>query len=225
VLSSAGFPCVEVRGYEADDICAWATRVGGTPARTRVRLVSRDADLYQLLHLPWVALYDPQNRVELTGAHVRQKYGVPPARFRALKVLMGCSTDNIPHPAGLGEVTAAKIVNQSLKGVLRERWISRLRGEKGVLQLSARLNHLPFEGFDRVAGDLAVALPTLRQVQADPILEFMKEMEMEGLFEHASEFWRGLSSEGLLDQPWNQRRIRVEPPMGFVDLGRFYGRA
>jgi len=115
VLRSLSIPVVEAEGFEADDVLATLA----TEARDRqcpVIVVTGDRDCFQLVEDPFVkvlynrrgvsdyALYDEAGIVERTG--------VRPDQYPALAALRGDPSDNLTGVPGVGEKTAAKLVNQ-----------------------------------------------------------------------------------------------------------------
>ena len=114
ILAALAVPVVEVPGYEADDVLATLA----TEARDRqcpVIVVTGDRDCFQLVEDPYVrvlynrrgvsdyALYDEAGIVERTG--------VTPGLYPMLAALRGDPSDNLPGVNGVGEKTAAKLLN------------------------------------------------------------------------------------------------------------------
>jgi DNA polymerase-1 len=117
-----GFQNVKVEGWEADDVIATLTR-RATEAGIPVMIVSGDRDVYQLVSdsvrvmttsrgVTDTKIYDPEGVVE--------RYGVPPELVPDLIGLRGDKSDNIPGVPGIGDKTAAQLLQQfgSLESVL-----------------------------------------------------------------------------------------------------------
>ena len=149
LLDLFGVPVVSRPGLEADDVIATlADRVVGDPAHPglRVRIVSRDKDLEQLVS-ERVSLYDIHTEAETDVAAVRTKRGVDPAQVGDVLALAGDIVDNIPGVAGIGPRTAAKLVRQfgSVAGILENldqiagRHRESLEQARPVLPISRRL--------------------------------------------------------------------------------------
>jgi DNA polymerase I len=101
-------PCIEIPGFEADDIIA----TYATKARARgwrVTIVSSDKDLMQLVG-PGLDLLDTMKNVHLGEAAVLEKFGVPPSKVIDVQALMGDSVDNVPGVPGIGPKTAAELI-------------------------------------------------------------------------------------------------------------------
>ena len=135
VLEAMHIPILQVDGFEADDIIGTiATRFGSDGIDTF--MLTPDKDYGQLIG-PNVFMYRPRHGggYEILGEkEVGEKYGIPtPAQVIDLLALMGDSADNFPGCPGVGEKTAAKLINQfgsidnmlqhtdEIKGKLREK--------------------------------------------------------------------------------------------------------
>ena len=135
VLEAMHIPILQVDGFEADDIIGTiATRFGADGIDTF--MLTPDKDYGQLIG-PNVFMYRPRHGggYEILGEkEVEAKYGIPtPAQVIDLLALMGDSADNFPGCPGVGEKTAAKLINQfgsidnmlqhtdEIKGKLREK--------------------------------------------------------------------------------------------------------
>ncbi len=103
-----GLPCLEMEGYEADDLIATYARLA-TEAGGSTTIISSDKDLMQLVG-PTVSLYDPMKDREINVPEVIEKWGVTPEKMVDLQALMGDSIDNIPGVPGIGQKTAAQLL-------------------------------------------------------------------------------------------------------------------
>jgi DNA polymerase I len=117
-----GFLNTRVEGYEADDVIA-ALVEKARDARIRVMVVSGDRDVYQVVThgvrvmttsrgITDTRIYDREGVVE--------RYGVPPELVPDLIGLKGDTSDNIPGVPGVGDKTAAQLLQRfgSLEEVL-----------------------------------------------------------------------------------------------------------
>ena len=108
-------PCIEMEGYEADDLIASYT-IAATAAGWDVTIVSSDKDLMQLVTahadeaLPQVDMLDTMKNLRLTHEAVAEKFGVAPDRVGDVLALMGDSADNVPGIPGIGPKTATKLI-------------------------------------------------------------------------------------------------------------------
>jgi len=86
--------CVELEGYEADDLIAtYAAQAVAQGAR--VTIVSSDKDLMQLVG-EHVDMLDPIKNRTIGAAEVAEKFGVPPAQVVHVQALCGDAVDNVP---------------------------------------------------------------------------------------------------------------------------------
>jgi len=115
VLGSLAIPVVEAEGFEADDVLATLA----TEARDRghpVIVVTGDRDSYQLVEDPYVrVLYNRRGVSDYAlydEAGIAERTGVAPDKYPLLAALRGDPSDNLPGVPGVGEKTAAKLVNQ-----------------------------------------------------------------------------------------------------------------
>jgi DNA polymerase-1 len=116
LIEAFGYPIYELEEFEADDLlgtlAAQAKREG-----VETYLVSLDSDIAQLVDPPNVRLwmYRPYQRDSViyeTAEDVKAKYGVLPEQMPDLKALKGDVSDNIAGVPGVGDKTAAKLVEQ-----------------------------------------------------------------------------------------------------------------
>ena len=105
---------VEHAGVEADDVIATLA----TQARDRghdVIVVTGDRDAYQLVEDPHVrVLYNKRGVSDYAlydEAGIEERTGVRPADYVAYAALRGDASDNLPGVNGVGEKTAAKLIN------------------------------------------------------------------------------------------------------------------
>jgi len=105
-----GVHCLELPGYEADDLIAtYACKVrdqGGEAV-----IVSSDKDLMQLIG-PRVVMWDPMKERRLAEDAVMEKFGVTPDKMVDLQALIGDSVDNVPGAPGIGPKTAAQLLDE-----------------------------------------------------------------------------------------------------------------
>jgi DNA polymerase-1 len=101
--------CIEMEGFEADDLIATYARQAREQGM-EVVVVSSDKDLMQLVR-PGVALYDPMKNRSIGAPEVMEKFGVAPDKVVDVQSLAGDSTDNVPGVPGIGIKTAAELIN------------------------------------------------------------------------------------------------------------------
>ena len=101
-------PCIEMEGFEADDLIATYARLA-CEAGGDTTIVSSDKDLMQLVG-PTVSMYDPMKDRQINIPEVIEKWGVPPEQMIDLQALTGDSIDNVPGVPGIGPKTAAQLL-------------------------------------------------------------------------------------------------------------------
>ncbi len=187
LLDALGVHTIEMSGFEGDDLIATIAR-RGKEAGNDVLIVTGDRDSYQLVNDPHVrvlynkrgvsdyAIYDEAGILERTGVH--------PNRYVEYAALRGDPSDNLEGTPGVGEKTAAKLVNShvSLEDIFDN-------ASKQTPKLRASLE----ESRDRVLrnasimvlrDDLDIALseteviPTPNIDQLDRLLDFLEMRTM-----------------------------------------------
>jgi DNA polymerase-1 len=115
LLDALGVVSLDLAGFEGDDIIATLARLC-RDAGDDIVIVTGDRDSYQLVSDPHVrvlynkrgvsdyALYDEAGILERTGVH--------PSRYVDYAALRGDPSDNLVGANGVGEKTAAKLVNE-----------------------------------------------------------------------------------------------------------------
>jgi DNA polymerase-1 len=114
LVDTLHIPVVELAGFEADDLVATLA----TEARDRgddVIVVTGDRDVYQLVEDPHVkVLYNRRgvsDYILYDEAGIKERTGVTPAEYPQYAALRGDPSDNLPGVPGVGEKTAAKLIN------------------------------------------------------------------------------------------------------------------
>lgn len=143
VLSALGIATLGVPGFEADDVIA--TLAANEPGPTDV--VTGDRDLFAVVdddrevRVLYVARGVSKREV-IDDAAVRRKYGVGATQYAALAILRGDPSDGLPGVAGIGEKTAAGILDVvgDLSGLLS----AAATGAEGLPRRSALVGSLDY---------------------------------------------------------------------------------
>lgn len=110
LVREAGVPLFAKGGFEADDLIAtMAERLTGSGLE--VVIVSKDKDLRQLMG-PHIMMYDVQKDQFTDAASMVAMSGYRPEQSVEVQTLTGDVTDNVPGIPGVGEKTAAKLINK-----------------------------------------------------------------------------------------------------------------
>jgi DNA polymerase-1 len=122
LVETLKIPLVEIAGYEADDVIA--TLAAAAEARgDEVIVVTGDRDAYQLVHDPLIrVLYNRRGVSDYAlydEAGILGRTGVTPDLYPQYAALRGDPSDNLPGVPGVGEKTAARLINTygSLDGI------------------------------------------------------------------------------------------------------------
>ena len=104
------WPMVEL---EADDALASAARIAAADPRVdKVCIWTVDKDLAQCVRDDRVVQMDRRARKMLDAEAVEKKFGVPPALIPDYLALVGDAADGYPGIAGIGAVTAARLLKR-----------------------------------------------------------------------------------------------------------------
>jgi DNA polymerase-1 len=178
-----GFTNIKVDGYEADDVIASLVkraREQGIP----VMVVSGDRDVYQLVE-DGVRVMTTSRGVTDTKIYDREgvveRYGVPPELVTDLIGLKGDTSDNIPGVPGIGDKTAAQLLQEygDIEGVLAN--IDKISGAKRKENLTKHAEDA------RISKQLATAITDIDiELELDALMS--KQMDRTRLREVAREF-------------------------------------
>lgn len=185
LVDAFGYSNVRVEGYEADDVIASLVAEARRRSITTV-VVTGDRDAYQLVGegvtvmstgrgISDIKIYDREA--------VKERYGVYPELVTDLMGLRGDTSDNIPGVPGIGEKTAAALLEQfgSLEEILSS--VDQVSGAK------RKQNLIDFADDARISKELATmkfdidcdldldALMTTRP-NRENLREFMRDFEL-----------------------------------------------
>src|SRR5579859_4676122 len=128
LVDAFGYKNLRVEGYEADDVIAsiveQARRAEAGRERIHVMVVTGDRDAYQLVDDGVVKIMTTSRGITDTRVYDRDgvidRYGIPPELIPDFIGLKGDTSDNIPGVPGIGDKTAAELLQRfgSLEEVL-----------------------------------------------------------------------------------------------------------
>lgn len=120
VLAAMNCMCMELPGYEADDIIGTVSKICDQND-VECNILTGDKDDLQLIsdNTTVKLVVTRMGRTTTTDyrpEQFREKYGIEPSEFIDVKALMGDASDNIPGVAGVGEKTAMSLI-QNYKNI------------------------------------------------------------------------------------------------------------
>ena len=114
LVMALGLRVADAKGFEADDVIATLATMARDSGRD-VLVVTGDRDAYQLVEDPHIRLlYNKRGVSEYVlydEAGIRDRTGVDPADYVEYAALRGDQSDNLPGVPGVGEKTAARLIN------------------------------------------------------------------------------------------------------------------
>jgi DNA polymerase-1 len=183
MLQTLGVPVLGAEGFEADDVMA--TLVSQlAPRGVRIRMISKDKDLKQLLisdgDAPQVELFDIHTDTAFNAATLASETGLKPKQVIDMLAVMGDTVDNVPGVTGVGDKTAAQLIAQygSLDALLADAEnIKSKRGEniravRDQLALSKELVTLRHD----VPVELDLPAADIRKIQLEKLIPICKEL-------------------------------------------------
>ncbi len=114
VLEAMNIPEISAAGFEADDVIATLVE-SAKSSDVDVIVVTGDRDAFQLSSDDVTIVYTRRgisDTVHATPEWIEERYGISPSRYVEYAALRGDSSDNLPGVPGVGEKTAAKLINE-----------------------------------------------------------------------------------------------------------------
>ena len=211
VLDALQVPTVDLVGFEADDVLAtMAVQIADNGDEAII--VTGDRDIYQMVKDPLIkvlynkrgvsdyALYDEAGIVERTG--------VTPELYPQYAALRGDPSDNLPGVPGVGEKTAAKLINAygGLDGIFdhAEEQTPKLRQNLIEFEERARRNVDAMVLRTDAPVDLDLASVRWGTINTSDVRELFEELEFNSLYERLGELVGGdlpsmASQENILE--------------------------
>ncbi len=189
MLDRLGISSMDVVGFEADDVIA-TLATEGRDRGDDVIVVTGDRDSYQLVEDPHVrvlynkrgvsdyALYDEDG--------IKERTGVVPSEYVQYAAMRGDPSDNLPGVPGVGEKTAAKLINErgGIDGIYAslDQLTPKLRENLAANEENVR-NNVDLMTLVRDV-DLPLGIPDLEfgDVDAEAVRELFGFLEFRNLF-------------------------------------------
>jgi DNA polymerase-1 len=190
IIDAFGIPTYQQAGFEADDVIATLVRQAEAQG-IETTIVSGDLDLLQLVSanttlmttrggVAQTTFYDP--------AKIDERYGLSPAQMIDFKALKGDTTDNIPGIPGVGDKTAAGLLQKF--GTLDKLYadLDAVQPEKLRVKLADfRADVLRWRSLVTVRADVPVTLELeaarLGDYDRNEVLRLFREYEFRSLVE------------------------------------------
>lgn len=198
VIDAMQIPVVELVGYEADDVLA-TLATQGRDAGNDVILVTGDRDSYQLVEDPHVkVLYNKRGVSDYAfydEAGIFERTGVTPAMYPQYAALRGDNSDNLPGIPGVGEKTAAKLINKygGLDGIFEhaDEQTPKLRENLHEFEDRARLNLDAMVLVRDAPIDLDLGQVRWNDVDVDEIQHLFEFLEFRSLYDRLNDVLDG----------------------------------
>src|SRR5947199_902262 len=200
LVEAFGYTNVSVEGYEADDVIATLAERGREEG-LQVTIVTGDRDAFQLI--------DPESRIKVMATArgitetklydhqaVIDRYGIPPESIPDFYGLKGDTSDNIPGVPGIGDKTAADLLQRfgDLEGVLAH--IDEISGAKRKQNLTEHADAA------RMSKQLATIVRDVPNIELDLEAELGREPDRSRL--------RGVFREWELRDPLRRPEETLE---------------
>src|SRR5215213_8801012 len=230
LVDAFGYPNVAVEGYEADDVIAALTdkaRAQDIP----VMVVTGDRDAYQLV-TDGVRIMTTSRGITDTKVYDRQgvidRYGIPPELVPDFIGLKGDTSDNIPGVPGIGDKTAAELLQRfgSLEGVLAN--VDQISGAKRKQNLAehaedARISKRLATMLHDVPVDVDLAAELRREPDRSKLREIFREFELRDPLRRLEEALDAAESAAIpRPEAETARKVAVRKG-GPADLSRLTG--
>ena len=191
-----GFRNVSVEGYEADDVIATLARQA-SGAGIPVMIVSGDRDVYQLVG-DGIRVMTTSRGVTDTKVYDREgvieRYGVPPELVTDFIGLKGDTSDNIPGVPGIGDKTAAQLLQQygSLEDVLGA--VGEISGAKRKQNLTEHADDARVsKQLATMVEDVAVPMAITEELRSSPdrskLRDAANEFELRAVIQRLDDEW------------------------------------
>lgn len=187
IVRAYNIPLLESDEYEADDIIA-ALAAMGKKKGLKVKIITGDKDMLQLVSDDIEVISPAKEDVVYDEKKVIERFGVAPKMIPELLALTGDSSDNIHGVPGIGEKTAAKLLQEygGLSGLLDS--VDSISSQKQKQSIKENIQNIKSNmellvlmadiGLDVSADDCRKKDPDI-----DALKDIYRELEFKGLLE------------------------------------------
>ncbi len=188
VVDTLKLPVITQPGFEADDVIA-TLAMQAEAAGDDVIIVTGDRDSYQLVRDPHIrVLYNKRGVSDYAfydEAGIFERTGVRPDQYVSYAALRGDPSDNLPGVPGVGEKTAAKLINKygDLDGIFAnvDEQTPKLRENLTAHEQQARTNVEMMTLVRDVDLDVSPEALVQGDFDTDEVLELFKFLEFPSL--------------------------------------------
>ena len=146
MVDQFNIPRLEMDGYEADDVLGSVAKIAAEKG-LGVKIITGDRDLLQLVDERTAVYLAGDDQTYVTDADVIKKLGVRPGQVVDYKAIVGDTSDNIPGVKGVGEKTAAALLEKfgTLDAIyanldqVENRWRGKIEANREMAYLSRDL--------------------------------------------------------------------------------------
>ena len=186
LIKDLGWNFVEIDDYEADDIIGTLSQQADEAGNYETFIISSDLDMLQIVddntHM-WRILKGFTNIEQIDVKELEEKYNIKKSQFLDLKALKGDSSDNIPGVPGIGEKTAAKLLNDydNLDGIYNN--IDKISGSTKTKLETGKESAYMSKELAKIMFDAPVKLSELIDFNFDPdqIIAALKKLAFNSL--------------------------------------------
>ena len=198
VLEALKIPVLQVAdGHEADDAIG-TLAVRAADAGIEAVIVTADRDFFQLVGPAITVLFNRRGISDIArfdADAVRDRYGVRPDQYLDFVALKGDTSDNIPGVPGVGDKTAAKLVNEygSVEALVSH--ADELKGKLGENVRAAGDRLALNKDLARIVTDLELGFTPeeceMGEWDPDQVRRVFNSLEFRSLFDRLQEASRG----------------------------------
>jgi DNA polymerase-1 len=193
VLTALRLPMLEIEGYEADDLLATLTR-RCREGDSEVVIVTGDRDILQLVREGVSVIMTRRgisDVIRYDASAVMERYGVAPEQWIDFVALKGESSDNLPGVPGIGDKTAAQLVNKygGIEEIIAhaDELTPKLRDALKERAHQVRINKKLGQLLDHVPIDIDPAALRLEPWDEDEVRKLFTSLEFRTLHERLKE--------------------------------------
>lgn len=232
ILKAMNIPIYELEGYEGDDLIGTIVAQAEQAGIDSV-IVTGDRDTLQLVTPHTKVLLTRRGITELDiydTQQVLERFGVSPEQFTDFRGLTGDSSDNIPGVPGIGEKTAAKLLQKynNLEEILNN--VDQLPKKQREKFITYRDQAILSKKLATIVQDAPITID-LDQVYTGPnrqqLLELFTELEFKQLVKSVigGNLWEGnvnTKADTVVDSQEEYYRVEYQIPTTTEDLALLF---